>query len=345
MKLSRVNENAGDSGGSFDATGAFHGIYSDDDDDRVGDKRRQPRIRRVSEGSTLSSSKSSPNTKFSGFTNQGSPGTPSIVRAPRNNSSGAHVETERPKSLHFEQHKDVLPNQERRSESPSSPTKKLSNPIVTPQKPTLTSSEDREGEISELLTAEKLAEKSAKETPGKTEQKIKMPPGSGLKFKKTQVADEDKEKSEDPLKRLEEDVAKLIDTGHKESAPPISAIGAPPSKSSGNPSNPNPNIIDANSATQEKWYYRDPQGEVQGPFLASEMAEWWKQGYFSSNLLIRRTYDERYATLGDLVKLYGRVPFKPGPPIPVLKVSLQTINFFLFASLASYQSSWLCDHN
>lgn len=77
----------------------------------------------------------------------------------------------------------------------------------------------------------------------------------------------------------------------------------------------------ANATPQEKWYYRDPQGEVQGPFIASEMAEWCKAGYFTPNLLVRRTCDERYATLGDLMKICGRVPFTPGPPIPPLKLS------------------------
>ena len=45
-------ENTGEGGGSFDASGAFHGTFSDDDDDfgeRVRD-RRGSRPRRVSEG-------------------------------------------------------------------------------------------------------------------------------------------------------------------------------------------------------------------------------------------------------------------------------------------------------
>lgn len=69
--------------------------------------------------------------------------------------------------------------------------------------------------------------------------------------------------------------------------------------------------------------FRFCQGEVQGPFTPAEMAEWCKQGYFTANLMVRRSCDERYTTLGELITLCGRVPFKPGPPIPPLKV-----NFF-----------------
>lgn len=79
------------------------------------------------------------------------------------------------------------------------------------------------------------------------------------------------------------------------------------------------------AGAQDKWFYRDPQGEVQGPFLANEMAEWCRAGYFTSGLLVRRTCDERYATLGDLISLCGRVPFIPGTQIPQLKVTEQPV--------------------
>ncbi|XP_018902455.2 GIGYF family protein Gyf isoform X1 [Bemisia tabaci] len=58
-----------------------------------------------------------------------------------------------------------------------------------------------------------------------------------------------------------------------------------------------------------RWYYRDPQGARQGPFSSTEMAEWFKSGYFQVNLLVRRECDETYAPLGELMKLWGRVPF------------------------------------
>lgn len=58
----------------------------------------------------------------------------------------------------------------------------------------------------------------------------------------------------------------------------------------------------------KKWFYRDPQGEVQGPFLSSEMAEWFSAGYFTMNLLVKRGCDERFQPLGECTyKMYTKV--------------------------------------
>lgn len=140
---------------------------------------------------------------------------------------------------------------------------------------------------------------------------------------------EDKQRSTeaDHLNRMEEEVAKLIDgAGLGDEKPSMSV--PPPGSAASSSVVVNQSVIDPAVATvmqsttivQEKWYYRDPQGEVQGPFLANEMAEWHKQGYFAPNLLVRRTCDERYTTLGDLVNLCGTVPFKPGTNFAPLKV-------------------------
>ncbi|KAL0277347.1 UNVERIFIED_CONTAM: hypothetical protein PYX00_004675 [Menopon gallinae] len=69
----------------------------------------------------------------------------------------------------------------------------------------------------------------------------------------------------------------------------------------------------------DKWYYRDPQGVVQGPFRSSEMLEWFMNGYFQLSLLLRRERDEVYVKLGDLMQKCGKVPFLPGVNFPVLK--------------------------
>ncbi|XP_075425708.1 GRB10-interacting GYF protein 2 isoform X10 [Ascaphus truei] len=68
---------------------------------------------------------------------------------------------------------------------------------------------------------------------------------------------------------------------------------------------------------QQKWYYKDPQGETQGPFSNHEMAEWFQAGYFPMSLLLRRVCDEAFQPLGDIIKMWGRVPFTP-PPAPRL---------------------------
>lgn len=76
------------------------------------------------------------------------------------------------------------------------------------------------------------------------------------------------------------------------------------------------------------WFYRDPQGDTQGPFTAQDMSEWYKAGYFQESLMVRRSIDGAFMPLGQLVKGYGRTaPFlaaiameplqAPPPPVPV----------------------------
>ncbi|CAL1545912.1 unnamed protein product [Lymnaea stagnalis] len=67
-----------------------------------------------------------------------------------------------------------------------------------------------------------------------------------------------------------------------------------------------------------KWFYKDPQGEVQGPFTNDEMAQWFSAGYFTMSLIVKRGCDDTYKPLGELIKRYGRVPFAAGPPLPPL---------------------------
>ncbi|KAK2705895.1 hypothetical protein QYM36_016043 [Artemia franciscana] len=71
----------------------------------------------------------------------------------------------------------------------------------------------------------------------------------------------------------------------------------------------------------DSWYYKDPQGHVQGPFKSSEMIEWHKAGYFPKDLLVRRACDETFSKLDELAKIWGRnPPFLPGPsPRPILE--------------------------
>lgn len=60
----------------------------------------------------------------------------------------------------------------------------------------------------------------------------------------------------------------------------------------------------------DSWYYRDPQGKVQGPFTATEMLEWYRAGYFDDTLNVRRVCDRKFLELGELLKVCsGAVPF------------------------------------
>ncbi|KAK6175421.1 hypothetical protein SNE40_013888 [Patella caerulea] len=67
-----------------------------------------------------------------------------------------------------------------------------------------------------------------------------------------------------------------------------------------------------------KWLYKDPQGDVQGPFSSDEMTEWFSAGYFTMSLLVKRGCDERFQQLGELIKRWGRVPFLAGVSMPPL---------------------------
>ena len=67
--------------------------------------------------------------------------------------------------------------------------------------------------------------------------------------------------------------------------------------------------------------FRDPQGEVQGPFSSTEMTEWFNSGYFTMALSVRRGCDERFVQLGELTKMWGRLPFLAGPTVPPMKAT------------------------
>uniref|UniRef100_A0A3B5RED3 GRB10 interacting GYF protein 2 n=1 Tax=Xiphophorus maculatus TaxID=8083 RepID=A0A3B5RED3_XIPMA len=69
-----------------------------------------------------------------------------------------------------------------------------------------------------------------------------------------------------------------------------------------------------------KWFYKDPQGEIQGPFSNHEMSDWFQAGYFTMSLLVKRGCDEVFQPLGEMMKIWGRVPFTPGPAPPPLQV-------------------------
>jgi len=76
-----------------------------------------------------------------------------------------------------------------------------------------------------------------------------------------------------------------------------------------------PHMINANP--NDLWFYRDPQSNVQGPFSAMEMTEWYRAGYFNENLFVRRFSDSRFRPLGELIKLcHGNMPFTHSHLLP-----------------------------
>ncbi|KAL5490822.1 hypothetical protein EMCRGX_G016009 [Ephydatia muelleri] len=79
---------------------------------------------------------------------------------------------------------------------------------------------------------------------------------------------------------------------------------------------PSPDLADFS-----KWYYTDPQGEIQGPFATEDMKEWYDAGYFTMDLRVRRACDPFMLSLGHIGQVWGFFPFTPGcrqqPPIQI----------------------------
>ncbi|KAJ1962356.1 kinesin-like protein [Dipsacomyces acuminosporus] len=58
-------------------------------------------------------------------------------------------------------------------------------------------------------------------------------------------------------------------------------------------------------AEKIKWWYRDPQGNIQGPFSAAHMQEWYSGGYFPSDLQVCYEGSSNLESLGSLVARSG----------------------------------------
>ncbi|GAA6029947.1 hypothetical protein JCM8097_009183 [Rhodosporidiobolus ruineniae] len=68
-----------------------------------------------------------------------------------------------------------------------------------------------------------------------------------------------------------------------------------------------------------QWQYRDPSGQLQGPFSGATMHEWFRQQFFSTDLRVKRTTDTEFESLEMLIRRVGddTKPFlcpKPAAP-------------------------------
>ncbi|KAK5941545.1 kinesin-like protein [Knufia obscura] len=74
-----------------------------------------------------------------------------------------------------------------------------------------------------------------------------------------------------------------------------------------------------------RWVYRDPHGNVQGPWSGLEMHDWFKAGFFTAELQVKKQEDTEYEPLAQLVRRIGNsrepflvpqigVPHGPSPP-------------------------------
>ncbi|KAG0260797.1 hypothetical protein DFQ27_003315 [Actinomortierella ambigua] len=58
-------------------------------------------------------------------------------------------------------------------------------------------------------------------------------------------------------------------------------------------------------AELSSWLYRDPTGSIQGPFRSEEMHEWYKGGFFTLDLLVKREQDPTFEPLVSLIRRIG----------------------------------------
>lgn len=60
-----------------------------------------------------------------------------------------------------------------------------------------------------------------------------------------------------------------------------------------------------------RWIYRDPQGNIQGPWSGLEMHDWFKAGFFTAELQVKKLEDLEFEPLAQLVRRIGnsREPF------------------------------------
>ncbi|KAI9209481.1 uncharacterized protein BJ171DRAFT_118358 [Polychytrium aggregatum] len=58
------------------------------------------------------------------------------------------------------------------------------------------------------------------------------------------------------------------------------------------------------------WQYKDPNGNVQGPFSVMEMHTWYRGGYFDLHLPVKRVTDHGWELLSTIIQVYGHeAPF------------------------------------
>ncbi|XP_072931273.1 uncharacterized protein Gyf isoform X2 [Epargyreus clarus] len=70
------------------------------------------------------------------------------------------------------------------------------------------------------------------------------------------------------------------------------------------PITPDSNLVDA-------WYYEDPEKVIQGPFSSKEMYNWYRAGFFSPSLMVRRACETHLRPLGSY-----------GPVVPFIQLDM-----------------------
>lgn len=109
----------------------------------------------------------------------------------------------------------------------------------------------------------------------------------------------------------------------KQPTPAPGPIGAPKVAPSGPAPPPNATSIALSLYMESlKWYYCDPHQNVQGPFQANEMNDWYVSGYFPSALNVRRGCDQTFFKLIELISVCGELTPFPLPRLPFKDIEM-----------------------
>lgn len=79
-------------------------------------------------------------------------------------------------------------------------------------------------------------------------------------------------------------------------------------------------VIMPQSLHEHVWEYRDPTGQIQGPFSTLQMAAWWEGNFFPSDLLMRYHSSLPWVPFHQLYPrhLYRRIPPFSSPRFPIV---------------------------
>lgn len=245
-------------GGTFDSNGAYHGMYSDDENENTN-RRKQEHQPPSNENRYYAPPQGGDNTAH--------PYEDSLASAPP-----------------FANSSDPPANGNPLSPPPSHPSLHQPSPMKSNELPPQHSN-------PQPASYKESQEKSADHLHGAAPPAASPAQNAGLEASnRVDSLDFINER----LSKVVDDIDRLITEEDKE----------PPHNNGTTPSNGAPQ-----NADKDKWLYKDPQGNVQGPFTSAAMAEWYRSGYFRTNLLVKRVCDEIFSPLGDLLHFFGSIPF------------------------------------
>lgn len=285
--FSRAMDEPIEGGGSFDATGAFLGA-----DDRItGDRGKSSDIQ---ESGQTRSGKSMQKTDLTNASNDVDKDSPDKERPDSVRTNESEEKLNR-SDVTDDAQSDSFQNEDKRDKE----LKSLDERTSVREEKALAIKHETNG--SAYKNTSKLSSLEARETT------------------KLSAATEKANINQDatPIDRLQEDIKKLIDDDDQSCNDSDEALLTPHLHAHDQHKHSTAGDVLAEKTKEiDRWFYRDPQGEVQGPFTATEMLEWYRAGYFDETLNVRRVCDPQFIELGDLLKACsGSIPFVSMPSI------------------------------